>query len=106
MSFFTIFINFFFLSPFFGEEFYFDIPRLFRFLSIYLYEREKTVNTIRNRPIGKVTIRRSQLVRFPSDELWFPLLPANYDSEIEGKINLLIEPKYIFKTNSLAIIVK
>lgn len=93
------------LNPFFGEEFYFDIPRLFRFLSIYLYEREKTVNTIRNRPIGKVTIRRSQLVRFPSDELWFPLLPANYDSEIEGKINLLIEPKYIFKTNSLAIIV-
>lgn len=95
-----------FCSPFFGEEFNFDIPRVFRFFSIYLYEREKTVNTIRNRPLGKVTIRRSQLCKFSSEEAWFPLIPINYNSEIQGKINLLIEPKYILSSNALFIIVK
>ncbi|KAH9388626.1 Ras GTPase-activating protein 2 [Tyrophagus putrescentiae] len=92
--------------PFFGEEFSAEnIPHVFRYLSVYLYEREKTVNTVKNRPLGKVTIRRSQLCKFSSEEAWFPLTPTSLDSEIQGKINLRIEPKYNFSSNTLCIIV-
>lgn len=93
-------------SPFFGEELYFDIPRVFRFLSIYLYERERTVNTIRNRPLGKVIICRNYLCRFSSEEAWFPLVPIYHNSEIQGRVNLSVEPRYIFGSNCLRINVK
>ena len=29
-------------SPFFGDEYNFDIPRKFRFLSFYVYDRERS----------------------------------------------------------------
>ncbi|UXI20690.1 transmembrane protein [Sarcoptes scabiei] len=93
------------LHPFFGEEFCFDIPRLFHYLSIHLYERERSVNNLRNRPIGKVTIRRNQLKSFDGEESWFPIIPVNQSPDIQGLIHLEIEPQYILNVNTLRILI-
>lgn len=93
-------------SPFFGEEFCFDIPRLFHYLSIHLYERERSVNNLRNRPIGKVTIRRNQLKSFDGEESWFPIIPVNQSPDIQGLIHLEIEPQYILNVNTLRILIR
>nr|XP_027196706.1 ras GTPase-activating protein 3-like [Dermatophagoides pteronyssinus] len=95
------------LDPFFGEEFHFDIPRIFHYLSIYVYEREKSSvhhhqSSNRNRSLGKVILRNDQLKNFNTwEELWFPLIPVNFTPEIKGVLHLQIEPNYIMNNNSL-----
>lgn len=62
-------------SPFWGEEFEFEIPRRFRYLGVCVYERD--------RPLGRVTVRRDQLTSFNDKDHWFPLRPLNVESEVQ-----------------------
>lgn len=78
---------------------------MFRYLSIYVYERERSVQNCRNRSLGKVTIRRDHLKNFDSEESWFPLVPVNHPPGIQGVIHLQIEPHYIMNINSLRIMI-
>lgn len=64
-----------FFSPFWGEEFEFEIPRRFRYLGVFVYERD--------RPLGRVTVRRDQLTSFNDKDHWFPLRPLNVESEVQ-----------------------
>lgn len=41
-------------SPFFGEEFQFEIPRTFRHLCVYVFDRDRHLR--QDRPVGKVRI--------------------------------------------------
>lgn len=77
-------------SPFFGEEFQFEIPRRFRNLAFYLYDREKLVNS-KDKVIGKVAIKRDELNKFHAKESWFPFVPVDADSEVQGKIHVEIK---------------
>lgn len=65
----------FYFSPFWGEEFEFEIPRRFRYLGVCVYERD--------RPLGRVTVRRDQLTSFNDKDHWFPLRPLNVESEVQ-----------------------
>ncbi|KAI5714199.1 hypothetical protein M8J76_012741 [Diaphorina citri] len=78
------------LNPFFGEEFQFDIPRRFRHLAVYAYDRDRTSKT--DRVLGKVTIQRSDLHRISNKEHWFPLTPVTQDSEGKIQIGVLSTP--------------
>ncbi|KAE9545143.1 hypothetical protein AGLY_000686 [Aphis glycines] len=71
------------IDPFWGEEFEFEIPRRFRYLGVCVYERD--------RPLGRVTVRRDQLTSFNDKDHWFPLRPLNVESEVQGKIHIEIE---------------
>lgn len=77
-------------SPFFGEEFQFEIPRRFRNLAIYVYDRERSVNN-KDKVIGKVSIKRDDLYKYHNKESWFPIIPVDADSEVQGKIHLEIK---------------
>uniref|UniRef100_A0A8D8YL03 Ras GTPase-activating protein 3 n=1 Tax=Cacopsylla melanoneura TaxID=428564 RepID=A0A8D8YL03_9HEMI len=74
------------LNPFFGEEFQFDIPRRFRHLAIYTYDKDRTNK--QDKVLGKVTIKRDELYRLSNKEHWFPLFPVTQDSEVQGKIHI------------------
>jgi Ras GTPase-activating protein 3 len=78
------------LNPFFGEEFQFEIPRRFRNLAIYVYDRERSVNN-KDKVIGKVSIKKEDLSKYHAKESWFPILPVDADSEVQGKIHLEIK---------------
>ena len=83
-------------SPFFGEEFQFEIPRRFRNLAIYVYDRERSDNN-RDKVIGKVAIKRDELYKYHNKESWFPIIPVDADSEVQGKIHLDIKLDQCFK---------
>lgn len=73
-------IIFFFYSPFFGEEFQFEVPRSFRFLSVYVYDRESKLDKI----IGKVAIKKEELPSYNNNkDFWFPIRPVTADSEVQ-----------------------
>lgn len=83
------------LNPFFGEEFQFEIPRKFRFLSIYVYDRERPSNR-QDRLLGKVAIKREELHIFHNKDHWFPIRPITLDSEVQGTLHV----KVSFERNS------
>lgn len=68
--------------PFFGEEFQFEIPRKFRFLSVYVMERDKHLK--QDKPIGKIAIKRENLQLYNHKDHWFSLSPVDEDSEVQG----------------------
>ncbi|EEB14485.1 Ras GTPase-activating protein, putative [Pediculus humanus corporis] len=68
------------LNPFFGEEFQFEIPRRFRYLSVYVYDRDKN-----EKVIGKVAIKREDLTSYNNKDHWFQLKNVDCDSEVQGK---------------------
>ncbi|KAH8342948.1 hypothetical protein KR059_002133 [Drosophila kikkawai] len=72
------------LSPFFGEEHQFKIPRRFRYLSIYVYDRDMK----QDKPIGKIAIKRENLHMYNHKDHWFSLRPVDSDSEVQGMINV------------------
>ncbi|XP_030622815.1 ras GTPase-activating protein 2 [Chanos chanos] len=72
------------VSPFYGEDFYFEIPRPFQFLSFYVYAK----SVFRDLPVGKVAIRKEELWRYSGKESWFPLHPVDPNSEVQGKVHL------------------
>ncbi|KAF5291026.1 hypothetical protein FQR65_LT11479 [Abscondita terminalis] len=74
------------LSPFFGEEFQFEVPRKFRYLSIYLYDRDRHLK--QDKVIGKVAIKRQDLASYNNKDHWFTIKAVDADSEVQGKANI------------------
>ncbi|CAG4924339.1 unnamed protein product [Colias eurytheme] len=72
------------LNPFFGEEFQFEVPRRFRYLSIYVFDRDKQASK-QDKVLGKVAIKREDLERYNNTDHWFALRPVDADSEVQGK---------------------
>uniref|UniRef100_A0A8C8DLR2 RAS p21 protein activator 2 n=1 Tax=Oryzias sinensis TaxID=183150 RepID=A0A8C8DLR2_9TELE len=72
-------------SPFYGEDFYFEIPRPFQFLSFYVYAKGVFQ---RDLPVGKVSIRKDDLCKYSGKEHWFSLQPVDPNSEVQGKVHL------------------
>lgn len=70
-------------SPFFGEEFQFEVPRRFRYLSIYVFDRDKHLK--QDKVLGKVAIKREDLHRYNNKDHWFALRSVDADSEVQGK---------------------
>jgi hypothetical protein len=68
-------------SPFFGEEFQFDVPRPFRYLSVYVYDRDRHLK--QDKVLGKVAIKREDLHTYHNKDHWFPILPVDADSEVQ-----------------------
>uniref|UniRef100_A0A674DNS0 RAS p21 protein activator 2 n=1 Tax=Salmo trutta TaxID=8032 RepID=A0A674DNS0_SALTR len=74
-----------FFSPFYGEDFYFEIPRPFQCLSFYVFAKGVFQ---RDLPVGKVSIRKEELCKFSGKEHWFGLQPVDPNSEVQGKVHL------------------
>lgn len=75
------------LNPFFGEEYQFQIPRKFRYLSVYVYDRDRHLK--QDKPIGKIAIRREELHVYNHKDHWFPLRPVDADSEVQGMVHII-----------------
>ncbi|XP_067102231.1 ras GTPase-activating protein 2 isoform X1 [Osmerus mordax] len=73
------------LSPFYGEDFYFEIPRPFQCLSFYVYAKSVFQ---RDLPVGKISIRKEDLCKHSGKEHWFGLQPVDPNSEVQGKVHL------------------
>uniref|UniRef100_A0A672QN40 C2 domain-containing protein n=1 Tax=Sinocyclocheilus grahami TaxID=75366 RepID=A0A672QN40_SINGR len=67
--------------PFYGEDFYFEIPRPFQCLSFYVYA--KSMFQIRGLAVGKVAIRKEDLYKYCGKENWFQLQPVDPHSEVQ-----------------------
>lgn len=72
-------------SPFWGEEYIFDIPIKFRMLSFYIYEKDKLKRS--DSAIGKVALRRGELHKCQSKDQWYPLTPIDQDTEVQVSFN-------------------
>ncbi|XP_041419418.1 ras GTPase-activating protein 2 isoform X2 [Xenopus laevis] len=84
------------LTPFYGEDFYFEIPRTFHNLSFYIYDK----NVIqRDHPIGKVAIKKEDLCSYNGKETWFPLQPIDSNSEVQGKLHLELKLNELITEN-------
>lgn len=73
------------VSPFYGEDFYFEIPRPFQCLSFYVYAKSVFQREL---PVGKVSIRKDDLCKYSGKEHWFSLHPVDPNSEVQGKVHL------------------
>ncbi|XP_056298065.1 ras GTPase-activating protein 2-like [Pseudoliparis swirei] len=73
------------VSPFYGEDFYFEIPRPFQCLSFYIYAKSVFQREL---PVGKVSIQKDELCKFSGRELWCGLHPVDANSEVQGKVHL------------------
>uniref|UniRef100_A0AAQ5ZV38 RAS p21 protein activator 3 n=1 Tax=Amphiprion ocellaris TaxID=80972 RepID=A0AAQ5ZV38_AMPOC len=73
------------LCPFYGEDFYCEIPRSFRHLSFYVFDREVFR---RGSSIGKVAVKKEDLQKYHGKDTWFQLQPVSADSEVQGKVHL------------------
>uniref|UniRef100_A0A8C2Y193 RAS p21 protein activator 3 n=1 Tax=Capra hircus TaxID=9925 RepID=A0A8C2Y193_CAPHI len=71
--------------PFYGEDFYCEIPRSFRHLSFYIFDRDVFR---RDSIIGKVAIQKEDLQRYHNRDTWFQLQHVDADSEVQGKVHL------------------
>lgn len=74
------------LSPFFGEEYQFEIPRKFRYLSVYVWDRDKHLK--QDKAIGKIAIKREELHKYNHKDHWFALQPVDADSEVQGMAHI------------------
>uniref|UniRef100_A0A667YVM8 RAS p21 protein activator 3 n=1 Tax=Myripristis murdjan TaxID=586833 RepID=A0A667YVM8_9TELE len=72
-------------SPFYGEDFYCEIPRSFRHLSFYIFDRDVFR---RDSSIGKVAVKKEDLQKYHGKDTWFQLQPVSADSEVQGKVHL------------------
>ena len=72
---------YFIFSPFFGEEFQFEVPRRFRYLSVYVYDRDRHLK--QDKVLGKVAIKREDLSSYHNKDHWFPIHPVDADSEVQ-----------------------
>uniref|UniRef100_A0A665TQS3 RAS p21 protein activator 3 n=1 Tax=Echeneis naucrates TaxID=173247 RepID=A0A665TQS3_ECHNA len=73
------------LCPFYGEDFYCEIPRSFRHLSFYIFDRDVFR---RDYSIGKVAVKKEDLQKYHGKDTWFQLQPVSADSEVQGKVHL------------------
>lgn len=76
-------------SLFFGEEFSFEIPRKFRFLSVYVLERDRQFK--QDKAVGKIAIRKSDLHLYNHKDHWFALRPVDDDSEVQGMAHIEVK---------------
>lgn len=76
------------LAPFFGDEYQFEIPRKFRYLAIYVWDRDKHLK--QDKAIGKIAIKREELHTYNHKDHWFPLRPVDADSEVQGMIHIKV----------------
>uniref|UniRef100_A0A667ZGA2 RAS p21 protein activator 3 n=1 Tax=Myripristis murdjan TaxID=586833 RepID=A0A667ZGA2_9TELE len=67
-------------SPFYGEDFYCEIPRSFRHLSFYIFDRDVFR---RDSSIGKVAVKKEDLQKYHGKDTWFQLQPVSADSEVQ-----------------------
>lgn len=76
------------LSPFFGEEYQFEIPRKFRYLSVYVWDRDKHLK--QDKAVGKIAIKREELHVYNHKDHWFALQPVDADSEVQGMAHIQV----------------
>lgn len=76
------------LSPFFDELFEFEVPRKFRYLSLYVWARDGHLK--QDKAVGKIAIRREELHLYNNKDHWFPLRPVDADSEVQGMANIRV----------------
>lgn len=74
------------LSPFFGEEYQFEIPRKFRYLAVYVWDRDKHLK--QDKAIGKIAIKREELHSYNHKDHWFALQSVDADSEVQGMAHI------------------
>ncbi|XP_026988385.1 ras GTPase-activating protein 2 isoform X2 [Tachysurus fulvidraco] len=84
------------LSPFYGEDFYFEIPRPFQCLSFYAYAKTMFQREL---TIGKVALRKEELCNYSGKEHWFPLQPVDPNSEVQGKVHLEMKLNEVITDN-------
>lgn len=84
------------LSPYFSEEFYFEIPRTFQYLSFYVYDKNVLQRDLR---IGKVAIKKEDLCSHSGKETWFSLQPIDSNSEVQGKVHLELKLNELITEN-------
>ncbi|KAG2456311.1 RASA3 protein, partial [Polypterus senegalus] len=84
------------LCPFYGEDFYCEIPRTFRHLSFYIFDRDVFR---RDSIIGKVAIKKENLQSKPGQDTWFPLQHVDADSEVQGKVHLELRLSEVITDN-------
>uniref|UniRef100_A0A672M4Y7 RAS p21 protein activator 3 n=1 Tax=Sinocyclocheilus grahami TaxID=75366 RepID=A0A672M4Y7_SINGR len=60
--------------------FYCEIPRSFRHLSFYIFDRDVFR---RDSSIGKVAVKKEDLQKYHGKDHWFPLQPVCADSEVQ-----------------------
>ncbi|KAM4771515.1 ras GTPase-activating protein 2 [Rhinophrynus dorsalis] len=84
------------LTPFYGEDFYFEIPRTFHNLSFYIYDKNVLQRDLR---IGKVALKKDDLWRYTGKETWFPLQPIDSNSEVQGKVHLELKLNELITEN-------
>ncbi|KAF0305369.1 Ras GTPase-activating protein 3 [Amphibalanus amphitrite] len=84
------------LNPFFGDEYNFDIPRKFRWLSFYIYDRERSGK--QDKVLGKVSIKKEDLRKYQGKDHWFDILPVDCDSEVQGEVHLEVRLEPIQKS--------
>ncbi|XP_053534037.1 ras GTPase-activating protein 2 isoform X1 [Ictalurus punctatus] len=82
--------------PFYGEDFYFEIPRPFQCLSFYVYAKSVFQ---RDLTIGKVALRKEELSNYSGKEHWFPLQPVDPNSEVQGKVHLEMKLNEVITDN-------
>lgn len=86
------------LSPFFGDDVHFEVPKDFRSLCFYIRDADPFY---RDTVIGKVAIRKEDLQKYHSDT-WFPLAPIDHDSEVQGRIHIAVNQyEYIMSSNNM-----
>nr|XP_033814354.1 ras GTPase-activating protein 2 [Geotrypetes seraphini] len=84
------------LSPFYNEDFFFEIPRTFQYLSFYIYDKSVLQRDIR---IGKVSFKKEELCKFTDKETWFSLQPVDSNSEVQGKVHLELKLNEVITDN-------
>ncbi|KAK3530161.1 hypothetical protein QTP86_017731 [Hemibagrus guttatus] len=84
------------LCPFYGEDFYCEIPRSFRQLSFYLFDRDVFR---RDSSIGKVAVKKEDLQKYHGKDTWFQLQPVSADSEVQGKVHLELRLSEVITDN-------
>lgn len=77
------------LSPFFGEEYQFKIPRRFRYLSVYVWDRDRHMK--QDKAIGKIAIKREELHMYNHKDHWFSLRQVDSDSEVQGMAHIEVQ---------------
>ncbi|MBN3281839.1 RASA3 protein, partial [Polyodon spathula] len=73
------------LCPFYGEDFYCEIPRSFRHLSFYIFDKDVFR---RDSIIGKVAVKKEDLQKYHGRDTWFQFQHVDADSEVQGKVHL------------------
>lgn len=73
------------------------MPRKFRYLSIYLYDRDRHLK--QDKVMGKVAIKREDLTTYNNKDHWFAIRPVDADSEVQGKANIEIKMESVVSRN-------